>query len=112
MANGSATPNRLTSLWITAGINTAYLSPTGTATVVNYWTLVRSGTAKPAVLFALSYGPIGSTVLGYPVTGLAGQKQAAGNGAFILGSAGNEGIFISAASSTAFSFYAGGLLYT
>lgn len=112
MANGSAIPDRLTSLWITAGYNTAYTSPSGTATVVNYWTLVRSGTGGNNVNIAVLYGPTANLVLGYPVTAISKQKQVAGNGAFILGSAGNEAIIISAASSTAFSFYAGGLKYS
>ncbi len=112
MANGSAIPTRLTSLWITAGYNTAFTAPSGTAVVVNYWSLIRSGVVAGNITAAVLYGPTANLVLACPVSAYGKQKMVQGGGAFILGSGGNEAFIISAASSTAFSFYMGGLQYS
>lgn len=106
----SAIPSGFTSLTLSAGIQTAFTAPSGTALVVNYWSLARNITGVTTISAKVWAGPTASPSVIFPPSGLKGPRFVSMGGALILNAASNA-IIISASSGSGLDFIACGLAY-
>ena len=106
------TPNQLAHLTLSAGINTAFTAPSGTAILLNHVAIATniSGTASAYNIHVLA-GSTASAKTWFPITAVTGGDGLLFNGAFMLKAA-SHGLIVSASSGSAFDVIVCGLQVT
>ena len=101
-------PKELANILLTAGMNTAYTAPSGTAVVVNS-IIIASTTSltSSAVLLQVFKGPTASPGVWFPYSAVTARNGIEWEGNMPLNSA-SQGIIVSAASGNAFNCIVGG----
>lgn len=100
----------LTALTLSAGMNTAYTAPSGTAVTINYLSIATNWLSATAGGFSavVLIGPTANMKTWIPLTGITANSRLVMQGAFPLESA-HWGVVISASSASALDVYMGGL---